>query len=86
MTCREIRLLNLIDERTAQYGYGGYNLEQDLGGRIYTVKLSSPCGKRDKTLIIFSEAAQRSMDEGALAETICRNIDRELGEGNCGRV
>lgn len=86
MTWEEVTLSHMIDERTAQYGYGVYKLEQELGGGANRVELSSTYARRNKILIIFRAAVQQSVEAGVLAAAVSKNIDRELAAGNCGRL
>ncbi len=51
---------------------------------VASVVRLQPDGKRDKDLNISSEAVQKSLERDMLTEAISKNVDRELGEGNCG--
>jgi hypothetical protein len=86
MTQDEVRLFGLIDQRAAQYGYGVQRIEPNPDGVSYRVELSSPEGKRSKTMTIFRDAIDQTVRENSLAAAIAQNIDRELAEGNAGAI
>jgi len=84
MTVDEVKLFNLIDQQTAQHGYGVCKIRQSADGSFYRIELSSSDGKRDKSLIVFREAAEQTIRENRLTFGIQQNIASELGGENSG--
>jgi hypothetical protein len=81
-----VRLFNLIDQQAAQYGFGVQKIEPNLDGISCRVELSSPEGKRGKTITIFRDAIEQTIRENKLAAAIAQNVDWELSEGNAGAI